>query len=125
MLKGRCELFYREFTRKTDYLVLRPSRCRTPTSEATNRADSWSLTGLFLTTCDAMEFAEMGHLQEVCLNLPVNLLRVLHAKRLECEKSMELMASFYHSRLHWSRWDSSAVATLLDFSLLGASRKVR
>ena len=48
--------------------TLLPSGVRTlqrlDTSEATNRADLHSLTGKipFLTTCDAMEFVEMGHL---------------------------------------------------------------
>ena len=46
-------------------------------------------------------------------------MRVLYAKRLECEKSMESMASFHCSRLRWSRWDSSAVAALLDFPCCG------
>ena len=58
------------------------------TSEATSRADSLSLTGktLFFTTCDMMEFVETGHLQEVCLDLPVSLLRAIHAKHQELEK---------------------------------------
>ena len=66
------------------------------TSEATNQADSRHVTGKipFPTNCNAMEFAEMGHLHEVCLDLPVNLLRVLHAKKLECEKSIKSMSSF-------------------------------
>ena len=79
----------------------------------------------FPTTRDVMEFAETGHSQEVCFDLPVSLLRVLYAKWLECEKSMESMDSFHHSHLCWSIWDSCAVTTLLDFSLLGASRKAR
>ena len=78
---------------------------RSDTSEATSLLDSWSLTGkiLFLTTCNVMELAEMGHLQEVCFNLPVSLLRVLQAKRLECEKSIKLMALFHCSCPCWSR----------------------
>ena len=55
-----------------------------------------------------MEFAEMGYLQEVCLDLPVSLLTVLHIKQLECEKSMDSMASFHHSLLHWSICGSTA-----------------
>ena len=70
-----------------------------------------------------MEFAETGHLLEMCLDLPVSLLKVLYAKQLECEKSMESMASFHHSRPRLSRWDSSAVASLLDFSPLGGPRR--
>ena len=74
-------------------------RCfqRLDTSEATSTADLRSLTGKtpFYTTCDKMEFAEIRHLQEVSLDLPVSLLRVPHTKRLECgvecKKSMKLI----------------------------------
>ena len=96
---------------------------RLDTSEAMSQANSLTWKIPFLTTCDAMEFPETGYMWEVCLDLPVSVLRVLHAKRLECEKSMESMASFHHSRLHWSKWDNSAVAALVYFSPLGASRK--
>ena len=100
---------------------------RSDTSDAMSQADSQSLTGkiLFLTTFDAMEFAETGYLREVCLDLSVSILRVLHAKKLECEKLTELMHPFHCSRLHWSGWNSSAVAALPEFSPLGASRKVQ
>ena len=82
-----------------------------------SRVDSQSLTGKtpFLTTCDVMKFAEMGHLREVCLDLPVSLLRVLHAKWLECEKSMELMASFHRSCIRQLRWDCGSTARLFPF----------
>ena len=71
-----------------------------------------------------MKFAETGYLREVCLDLPVSILWVLHAKRLECEKLMASMASVHHSRLCWSRWDSSAVAALLDFPVGGIQERV-
>jgi len=35
-----------------------------------------------------MEFAETGHRQEEYPDLPVSLLMVLHALRLECEKDV-------------------------------------
>ena len=96
------------------------------TFEATSPVDSLSLTGkiLLLTTCDTMEFAEMVHC-EVCIDLPVSLLRLLHAKQLECTKSMKLMASFHCSHFHLSRWNNSAVSALPDLSLLGIYKKVK
>jgi len=39
-----------------------------------------------------MEFAETGHRREEYADLPVNLLMVVHALRLECKKLMELTA---------------------------------
>ena len=95
--------------------MLNLSRGRTPLWHKSSRLTVSHRKIPFLTTCDAMEFAETGHLREVCLNLPVSQLRVLHAKWLECEKLTELMTSFHRSCLHWSRWHSSAVAVLLDF----------
>ena len=44
----------------------------------------------FLPSCDAIEFAEMGQGWRVFLDLPVKLLMVFHASRLECVKSMVL-----------------------------------
>jgi len=44
----------------------------------------------FDTGCEAMKFAETGYRREECPEWPVSLLMVLHALRLECEKSMEL-----------------------------------
>ena len=41
---------------------------------------------------EAMEFAETAHRREKCPDLTVSLLMVLHALRLECEKSMKLTA---------------------------------
>jgi len=51
----------------------------------------------FFTNCEAMEFAETGHRREECPDLPVCLLMVLQALRLQCEKSMELTASSHCS----------------------------
>jgi len=44
-----------------------------------------------------MEFAERGHWWKECPDLPVSLLMVLHALRLECEKSMDFTASSHRS----------------------------
>jgi len=44
----------------------------------------------FLTSCEAMEFAETGHRREERPGLPVSLLIVLHALRLECEKPLRI-----------------------------------
>jgi len=52
-----------------------------------------------------MEFAEMGHRREERPDLPVSLLMVLYALRLECEKSMELTASSHRSCFCSSRED--------------------
>jgi len=49
----------------------------------------------FFTSCEAMKYAEMGHRREEHPDLPVSLLMVLQALRLECKKSMELTASSY------------------------------
>jgi len=56
----------------------------------TNLVDSRPpvLCALFFTSCEAMGFAKTGHRREERPDLPVSLLIVLHALRLECEKSM-------------------------------------
>jgi len=51
----------------------------------------------FFTSCEAMEYAEMGHWRKQCPDLPVRLLMFLHSLRLECEKSMEITASSHRS----------------------------
>ena len=51
----------------------------------------------FFTSYKAMVFAETGHWRKERPNLPVSLLIVLRALRLECEKSIEFTASS-----HWS-----------------------
>ena len=57
----------------------------------------------FFTSCEAMEFAETGHMREERPDLPLSLLIVLHALRLDCEKSMELTASSHRSCFCCSR----------------------
>jgi len=76
----------------------------------------------FFTSCEAMKFAETGHRRKECSNVSVRLLMVLHALRLECEKSMELTASSHRSWLFWSSyetWDE----TVLSESVLTVSRR--
>ena len=51
----------------------------------------------FFMSCEAKEFAETRHWRKERPDLPVSLLMVLHALRLECEKSMELTASCHRS----------------------------
>ena len=73
-----------------------------------HRSDSCWLTSLvgsrppvlsapFFMSCEAMDFAETVHRREERSGLLVSLLMVLHALRLECEKSMELTASLHRS----------------------------
>ena len=73
-----------------------------------HRSDSCLLTRLvdsrspvlcapFFMSCEAMEFAETGNWWKERPDLPVSLLIVLHALRLECEKSMEFTAFSHRS----------------------------
>jgi len=89
-----------------------------------HRSDSSLLSGLvdlrspvlcapFFTSCEAMEFAETGHWWKDRPDLPVSLLMVLHAMRLECEKSMEFTASSHRSCFCPSR-DSRDEAALSE-----------
>jgi len=78
----------------------------------------------FFTNCEAMEFAETGHTREECPDLPVSLLIVLHALRLECEKSMELTASSHHSCFCCNR-ESRDEAALSESVPSGARIKER
>ena len=56
----------------------------------------------------------LGHRQEERPDLPVSLLMVLHALRLEFEKSMELTASSYRSCFFCCSSDRRDVAALLE-----------
>jgi len=76
------------------------------------------------TSCDAMEFAETGHRPEELPDLPVSLWIVLHALRLECEKSMELTASPHRSCFCCSR-ESKDEAVLSEAVPAGARIKER
>jgi len=68
----------------------------------------------FFTSCEAMEFAKTGHRWEERPDLPVSLLMVLHALRLECEKSMEFTASSHRSCFFRSSPESRGKATLSE-----------
>jgi len=68
----------------------------------------------FFMSCEAMEFAETGHRREERPDLPVSLLIVLHALRLECEKSLELTASSHRSCFFCSSRDSRDEAALSE-----------
>ena len=65
-----------------------------------------------------MEIAETGHWWKERPELPVNLLMVLHALPLECEKSMKFTASSHRSCFCLSQ-DSSNEAALSESSPLG------
>jgi len=72
-----------------------------------------------------MEFAETVQRREERPDLPVRLLMVLHALRLECEKSMELTASSHHSRFFCCRRESRDEAALSEAVLTGTRIKER
>jgi len=71
-----------------------------------------------------MEFAEKGHRQKECPDLPVGLLLVLHTLRLECKKLMKLTAS-HCSCLLWFTHESRVKAALLESAPIGAQKKCR
>ena len=77
----------------------------------------------FFTCCNAMEFAETGNRKKKCPDLPVRLLLVFHALRLECEKSMELTASSNRSCLLPSSRESRDEAALSESVTTGSRRK--
>ena len=79
-----------------------------------------SLVWPFFTNCEAMEFAETGHRWEVRPDLPVSLLMVLYALRLECEKSMELTASSHRSCFFCCSRESRVEAALSEAVPTGA-----
>jgi len=83
------------------------------------------LCALFFTSCEAMEFAEVGYRREESPDLPVSLLMVLHALRLECEKSMEVTASSHRSCFFYCSRDSRDEAALSESVLTGARMKKR
>jgi len=72
-----------------------------------------------------MEFAEMGHRQEERPDLPVGLLIVLHALRLDCEKSMEFTASSHRSCFCCSSQKRRDEAALSESVPTGARMKER
>jgi len=89
--------------------------------------DSWPLVLCtpFFTGCEAMEFAETGHRREERQDLPVSFLSVLHALRLECEKSMELTSSSHRSCFFCCGRESRDEAALSEAVPTGARIKER
>jgi len=72
-----------------------------------------------------MEFAETGHRREERPDVQISLLIVLHALRLECEKSMELTASSHRSCFFCYSRESSDKAALSESVPTGAWMKER
>jgi len=109
--------------------ILRPSGIgifhRSDSSLLTNLVDSQppALCAPFFTSCEAMEFAETGHKREERADPPVSLLMVLHALRVDCEKSMEFTASSHRSCFFWSSQDSRDEAALSESVPTGAMMK--
>jgi len=79
----------------------------------------------FFTSREAMEFAETGHWWKERPDLPVSLLMVLHALRLECEKSMEFTASSHRSCFLCPSRDSRDETALSESVPTGARVKER
>ena len=74
----------------------------------------------FFTNCEVMEFAETGHMREERPDLPVSLLMVLHALRLEFEKSIKLTASCHRSCFFCCSLESRDEAALSEAVPTGA-----
>jgi len=72
-----------------------------------------------------MEFVETGHRREERPDLPVCLLIVLHALRLECEKLMELTASSHRSCFFYCSRETRDEAALSESVPTGARMKER
>jgi len=70
-----------------------------------------------------MEFDEKGHRQEMHPDLPLSLLVVLHALRLECEMLMEFTASSHHSYFFFLSQESRDEASLSVSVPAGTRRK--
>ena len=79
----------------------------------------------FFTKREAIEFAKTGHTREERPDLPVSLLMVLHALRLECEMSMELTASSHRSYFFCCSRERRDEAALLEAVPTGAQMKER
>ena len=82
-----------------------------------------SLVSPFLIKWDAIASAETGQWRGECRDLPVRLFKILHAFRLECEKSMLRTASDHESLRFPSIFVSKAVAVKLESSLWRDCRK--
>ena len=78
----------------------------------------------FLTSWDAIVSAETGQWRGECRDLPVRLFKILHAFRLECEKSMLRTASDHQSLRFLPSLASRALAAKPESSPWGDCRKV-
>ena len=111
--------------------ILRPSGVgifhRSDSSLLTSLVDSCPhvMCAPFFTSCKVMEFAETGHWRKERPGLPVSLLMVLHALRLECEKPMESTASSHRSCFFCLSRDSKYEAALSESVPNGARAKER
>ena len=96
------------------------------TSLAMSLAGSWSFTlyTLFFTSCDAIQWAEIGQGRREFLDLPVSLLMVFHVSLLVCVKSMVFTSSDQRSLRFSSNRASRAEVAILVASSYGAQRKV-
>ena len=85
---------------------------RSDTSWETSRDDLRSTASYFpfLTSWDAIALAETGQWRGECRDLPVRLFKILHAFRLECEKSMLRTTSDHRCLRFLSSLASRAVA---------------
>ena len=100
---------------------------RSDRSLLTNLLDTLSpvLCAPFFTSCVGMEFAETGHWWKECPDLQVRLLMILHAFRLEYDKSLELTASSHRSCFFCPSRDSRDEADLSATVPTGARMKER
>ena len=98
---------------------------KSDTSWKTSRDDLRSTVSYFsfLTSWHPIASAETGQWQGECRDLPVRLFKILHAFRLECEKSMLRTASDHRSLRFLSSLTSRAVAVKLESSLWRDCRK--
>ena len=116
-----CEKFSEIFTASGDVALQ-----RSDTSWETSRDDLRSTASYFpfLTSWDAIALAVTGQWRGKCRDLPVRLLKILHAFRPECEKSMLRTASDHQFLRFLSSLASRAVAAKFDSSPWGDCRKV-
>ena len=76
----------------------------------------------FLTSCEAIELAEMGQGRQDCLVLPVRLFIAFHASKLKCVKSMALTSSDQRFLVLLTSLASKAESAVLEPSPCGAQR---
>ena len=99
---------------------------RSDTSWETSQDDLQSIASYlpFFTSWDAIASAETGQWEGEFCDLLVRLFNILHAFRLECEKSMLWIASDHQSLRFLSSLANKAVAAKVKLSPWGDARKV-